>query len=261
MAIFGIDSAHWQGVLPVSQLEAAGLSFAIVKATHGASASPDSQFKTSWKRLSDSPILQSAYGWFTDADPNLQAEAMIRAVERVQDCDIPLGVDFEEPSTIFRGNELLDRLRVMLARVRQLSGQRKILLYSGAWYIDKFVGDVPMDDIIEENFYWHSEYPRLILRDKRACGLLPPELPKPRLPRAWIKKGAEETIWQYDGTGGCVLPNGVDADFNIFNGTVEEMRALLPSFEVADTVPAGPIEYIDPTATLAGEFVKTLPSD
>lgn len=256
--ITGIDASKWQGKLPVYELEEAGIEFAILKACHGAAKNPDVAFRDNWERLSNTSVLKSAYGWFTDEDPLLQAEAFIRAVERVQECDLPLMVDFEEPTTRFSGNELADRLRAMLRRLREISGHPKLFLYSGSWYIDRFLKGCDLRDLVEENYYVHAEYPRVQLQNARACGLLPPVLPAPHLPAEWKRLGMKETIRQFDGDGGCVLPNGVDADFLRFEGSRDELRALLPRYEVGDTLPAGPIEYISPTVKPASEFVKRL---
>lgn len=259
--ITGIDSSRWQGRLPVYELEEAGIEFVYLKAVHGASKNPDGEFSGNWERLSNTRMLKSAYGWFTDADPNEQAEAFIRIVEKVGECDLPLAADFEEPTTIFRGNQLADRFRTYLRRLRELSGQPKLLLYSGKWYIDQYLAGVDIADLVDENYYWHAEYPRVELRDKRQCGLLPPTLRAPSLPSAWVRAGVKQTLWQWDGNGGCVLPNGVDADFNQFDGDLARLKALLPNYSVSDTLPAGPIEYISPTVTLAEEYVKTLADD
>ena len=44
----------------------------------------------------------------------------------------------------------------------------------------------------------------------------------PKLPAPW----AEWLFWQFDGNGGLRLPNGVDADFCVFNGDEEALRRL-----------------------------------
>ena len=256
--IIGIDASRWQAKLPVFELEEAGIEFAVLKASHGASKNPDGEFKGNWERLSNTSILKSAYGYFTDADPNAQAETLIRVIERVQECDLPLMIDFEDRTTAYRGAQLADRLRTTLARVRQLSGQPKIFLYSYRPYIEEFLAGVDLSDLVSENYYWHAEYPRILMQDARACGRLPPHIPDPRLPSAWIAAGVKATLHQFDGDGGCVLPNGVDADFNVFHGTRDDLLALLPKFAVGDTLPAGPIEYISPTVEKAEEFVKGL---
>lgn len=213
--VIGIDSAHWQGVLPVNALEAAGIRFAIVKAVHGLSTNPDVQFVRSFHALLTTRVHRSGYLWFTDADPVAQANNFFRVMEAAgyADRDLPLAVDFEEPSTAYRGHVLLDRLRACLERVTALSG-RAPLLYTGKWYWDQYVSlDAP--DLVETYPLWHAQYPRAEVRDRRACGLEPPKLGAPALPRPWASRGVAEALWQFDGDGGCQLPNGVDADFNV----------------------------------------------
>jgi lysozyme len=46
---------------------------------------------------------------------------------------------------------------------------------------------------------------------------------KPRVPRPW----KDWLLWQYDGDGGERLPSGVDADFNCYRGTKEQLRQVL----------------------------------
>lgn len=213
--VIGIDSAHWQGVLPVHTLEAAGIRFAIVKAVHGLSLNPDVQFVRSFRALLTTSVHRGGYLWFTDADPLEQADNFVRVMEAAgyDDRDLPLAVDFEEPSTRHRGHVLLDRLRLCLARVHELTG-RAPLLYTGKWYWDQYVSlDAP--DLVETYPLWHAQYPRAEVRDRRVCGLDPPAIGKPALPRPWASRGVAEALWQFDGDGGCVLPNGVDADFNM----------------------------------------------
>lgn len=244
--IIGIDSAKWQGKLPVFELEEAGIQFAVLKAGQGAYKNPDVAFKENFDRLSLTKVLKSAYWYFTDADPIVQAELFIKIVDRVQDCDLPLMIDFEDRTTVYKGRQLGDRLRTMQRRVRELSGQSKLFLYSYRPYIEEFLAGDDLSDIIVENYYWHAEYPRLLLQDARACGRLPPKIPEPKLPLAWVRAGVKATLHQFDGDGGCALPNGVDADFNVFHGSLEELRQLLPRYEVADTLPAPPsVRYYD----------------
>ncbi len=250
--IIGIDASKWQEKLPVFELEEAGIQFAVLKASHGAAKNPDVRFKESWERLSNTQVLKSAYGYFTDADPIAQAETLIRVVESVQECDLPLAIDFEDRTTVYHGEALADRLRRTLRRVRELSGQPKIFLYSYRPYIEEFLAGVDVSDLIEENYYWHAEYPRLFLQNARACGTLPPAIPTPRVPKGWTA-----TMHQFDGDGGCLLPNGVDGDFNVFHGTIEDLRGLLPRYTAGDTLPS--LQSLTPTEIeRAEDFVKKL---
>lgn len=225
--LIGIDAARWQNVLPVSTLLDAGIRFAIIKATHGLGANPDAEFLRSFKALKSFPIVRSAYHWLTDADPVKQAENYVRVVEAAgyDSNDLPLQVDFEEPSTQYRGARLGEHLLMCLRRVKALTGAAE--WYSGRWYLDQFLA-LEDGDIVEELLtydYWHAEYPRAEVRDRRACGIDPPNLPAPKLARMHSKRGLKPWLWQFDGNGGCVLPNGVDADFNRFDGSLADLVA------------------------------------
>lgn len=241
MTVIGIDAAHWQNALPVGQLADAGIRFAIIKATHGLGTNPDVEFTRSWRGLLTAGITRGAYHWFTDSDPGMQARHFVRIVEAsgYRDDDLPLAVDFEEPKTKFRGNELLDRLRTCIATVEDLTG-RPVFLYTGDWYWRDFAQDIDAPDLVERCLLWHAAYPRVTIADKRACAVAPPALIDPRLPLPWRKRGAKETLWQFDGDGGCVLPNGVDADFNRFRGSLEAFRAL-SQMKAIPRVSDGPI--------------------
>lgn len=275
--MIGIDASRWQGVLPASQLFDAGIHFAIVKATHGLGTNPDVQFVQSFRALLGYPIARSAYHWLTDADPVKQAEHFVRVVEAAgyRDDDLMLAVDFEEPSTALRGGALLRHLLACLRRVRQLTGGG--MMYSGRWYLDQFVAleDGPEVEELLTYPYWHAEYPRTAIRDRRACGIDPPVLAAPHLPAAWAKRGRAQALWQFDGDGGCLLPNGVDADFNRFDGDPLALRAALGrpvASDDPDTIPQTPTskssqrlravrEPIVTTATplRAGEGEHTVP--
>ncbi len=215
--IIGVDMARWQGVVDFDSLVSAGVRFAWIKACHGLGG-VDGQFKGNWDRARGKlPI--GGYLWFTDSDPAKQADFMVATLDSTGfRGDLPIAVDFEEPGTTFRGAELLDRLRVCLARVKELTGRAPIL-YTGDWYWAGYALNLDAQDIVETYPLWLAQYPRVVLRDRRACAEQPPELPKPNCPKPWRDRGLLPEVWQFDGNGGCVLPNGVDADFNEYLGS------------------------------------------
>lgn len=53
----------------------------------------------------------------------------------------------------------------------------------------------------------------------------PAEGADPRMPKPWTSW----LFWQWDGNGGLRLPNGIDADFCVFQGSEEELQALASS--------------------------------
>lgn len=209
--LYGIDAARWQGEIDFAACAAAGIRYAWLKAVHGLGG-PDPAFLANWKR-SHGHMPRGAYLWLTDSDPIAQAENLVRVVDNAgTDCELTLAVDFEEPGTKMRGAPLVEHLRKCLHRVRTLTGVAP-LMYTGAWYWDGYAL-VDAQDIVEEFPLWHAQYPRTVMQNARACGVLPPDLPDPRLPKPWRDRNVECAVWQFDGNGGCLLPNGVDVDFN-----------------------------------------------
>lgn len=64
----------------------------------------------------------------------------------------------------------------------------------------------------------------------------------PQIPNAWAQ--AEWTFWQCDGNGGRRFPGGIDADFDVFNGSEDDLRQFL----VACVTPPGSARSPSPPA-------------
>jgi GH25 family lysozyme M1 (1,4-beta-N-acetylmuramidase) len=247
VSIIGCDYSHWQGILAHAANAAAGIRFAYQKATHGLGLDP--MFLANWR--ASAGVYErgrGAYHWLTDQDPVYQADFLTRTLEMTGDVgELVPAVDFEEPTTKLRGEPLALHLLKCLRRVRALHGEA--LHYSGAWYIDQFVGPKVSPELVAELLtypFWHAEYPRVSIADKRACGSNPPVLPPPRLPYFWRMAGVVEAVRQFDGDGGCVLATG-DADFN---EATEEGLARFTRVRPVSTLPAPPPD--DTAKTMPG---------
>lgn len=59
----------------------------------------------------------------------------------------------------------------------------------------------------------------------------------PKIPAPW----SEWLFWQFDGDGGLKLPNGIDADFCVFNGGEDELRRFV---RPADDAPIVDFEIV-----------------
>lgn len=212
MRIIGIDVARWQGTVNWDKVVESGVQWAWIKCTHGL-GSADPQFLNNWSN-SKGKLPRGVYHWFTDSDPMLQAQNILTTLEKTGDIgECPIAIDFEEPGTKFRGQELLDRLRLCLSKVEELSGRAPVL-YTGTWYWQQYALNLDAQDLVENYYLWLAQYPRVMLADKTICAQKPPVLPKPSAPKPWASRNVMPAAWQFDGDGGCVLPNGVDADFN-----------------------------------------------
>ena len=228
----GVDLSKWNGVIDYTTFAPAGIEFVYIKCANGAGG-VDPLFKANWQ-ASKGVIPRGAYLWFTDEDPFAQADHIIKVLQDAGDMgELSIAVDFEEPSTKYRGTVLLDRLRICLARIHAVTG-RPPKLYTGNWYWQGYVG-LDAQDIVEAYPLWLAQYPRLHIDNPRQCGVDPPVLPKPNCPTPWATRALDPETWQFDGDHGCVLPSGVDADFNEYLGDdfdafcgVEAMPETMP---------------------------------
>lgn len=249
MRIIGADFSRYQRAIPARECADAGIRYAWIKAQHG--TSPDPMFASNWLATHGAfEYGRGAYVFVTGGDPTLQAESTIRRLEATGDVgELFPAVDNEQVSDQLRDEALAVHVLKVLRRIRELSGNA--IHYSGKWFLDvhmkpERVSSELLDELASYP-YWHAEYPRTVLVNRRACGISPPALPEPHLPRMYLARGIQQAVFQFDGDGGCILPNGVDADFD---EATEEGMALVSREPHPATVPA-PAPAEDTAITLA----------
>jgi len=246
--IIGADFSRYQRVIPAKECADAGIRFAWIKTQHG--TSPDPMFASNWSATRGAfERGRGAYVFVTTSDPVLQAESTVRRLEATGDVgELFTAVDNEQVSEQLRDEALAVHVLKVLRRIRELSGNA--VHYSGRWFLDVYMKPERVSsELLDElaSFpYWHAEYPRTVLVNRRACGVSPPALSAPHLPRMYLARGIVQAVWQFDGDGGCILPNGVDADFDI---ATEEGLARTSRTPHPATVPA-PAPVDDMNATI-----------
>lgn len=96
VAVAGIDVSHHQGQVAWPLVAQAGISFAFAKATEGAHF-VDPQFAANWAGMKSAGIVRGAYHFFRPADAvDAQVENFVRAVDAIEDNDLPPVLDLEE---------------------------------------------------------------------------------------------------------------------------------------------------------------------
>ncbi len=218
----GIDLAKWQGKPPFADLWAAGVRIAYTKCTHGSSG-VDETFQDNWKAMrlyrdaGGDRFRQAPYGWFVPKhDPIVQADLLCTTIEKAGylDTDYPVALDFEEVDPIVRGVMLRDRFLTYKNRVRKNLG-RKTITYTAKWYFDVVLVGVDCTELSDDDL-WNATYPHLEkigpLAYQAALDAIGPLTPT--IPTCWVNAGKREKCRQFDGNGGLVMPNGVDADFD-----------------------------------------------
>ena len=196
----GLDVSRHQGKMSWPPCYAIGIRFAFCKATEGVSWK-DPRFLENVDGIADARdagIITGAYHYFLPhQDPVEQAVHFFKVAGGK--VDLPPVIDFETlggvPSAL-----AVQRARTFIEETQKLWKQGCILYtYSNFWEMLLKANAFAPEDLV---FFAELE---LWLADYRA---------KPQTPKTW-------DAWvflQFDGDGGLVLPNGVDADFNVFSG-------------------------------------------
>jgi GH25 family lysozyme M1 (1,4-beta-N-acetylmuramidase) len=245
--VLGADFARWQGKLaekdiadvpitrhlPSGDVETVGkLRFGIFKSTHGDSGVDPCFGNNSHVRRA--LPFSGYYFWFVPGRPPLaQAEHFVRTIEPTYSArDICAAMDFEElvPDSWQGGApRLLDEARACGERVEELLGHR-VMVYTGDGFWGHPRGCAGLDDAwFAARDLWHAQY----------LGHVPAEDEVPRVAYPWRRRGERERIYQFDGDRGLYLPNGVDCDFNFYNGSEDEMRAWIDATGIPPTPEPG----------------------
>lgn len=242
-AILGIDTSRWQWGKPIPwvDLKQMGVAFSIEKATHG--LSQDAFFKRGFQEARSLSLLRGAYHWFVPTiDAVRQAENFVHTVVDAGFDELDLvAIDFEEPCDL-RGAPLVDALMRCVDVVEEAL-DKPAVIYTGNWYYSQYALDVD-DERLATRRMWHSQYPKISYRSDPKSLQAYEEAKnfavsfRTTVASPWRSRGIAETFFQFDGDRGLLLPNGVDADFNIFRGSTEDLeREFLRTMSSKPVVP------------------------
>lgn len=268
----GIDLAKWQGQPPLPELWARGVRFAYCKCVHGAGG-VDETFAHNWKSLGafrgdaggagdddgtgERRYKRGAYAWFVpSADPKAQADRFCSTLEAAgyNDDDLPPALDFEEVDKTLLGTVLRDRFLTFRDCVKKNLG-RKVLTYTAPWYFQTTLVNIDCAALAEDDL-WNAQYPHLEkvgpVDYDRALQLL--QSLTPSIPQPWVAAGKREVMRQFDGDGGLKMPNGVDADFDVFLGSLE----MLDLWNRATLINPAPVASGDGGGTFSGGAAHVL---
>ncbi len=199
--VHGIDVSKYQGNIQWEKLAKVNdnglrISFAYIKATEG-SDNIDSKFARNWKNARKNNIVRGAYHFY---NPNVnsawQAKNFIRTV-KLSEGDLPPVLDIE-----ITGRYPADNTRKGIKNwLRLIEAHYKVkpVIYTSLSFYLKYLND----DVFSEYPFWIAHYykHRLFLDRSR-----------------W-------TFWQHSDKGRVDGITG-KVDFNVFNGTREDLNKL-----------------------------------
>ncbi len=203
--IKGLDASALQGLLDIPALDAAGCRFVIHKCQQG-NDGKDPLFERNI-------VAARAQGWTVGAyhflyplphlDPAKQAEGFFAASTLgAESGDLPPALDLEWPDPDAgwakwgcSAWQVSEWSQECAEKTTELYG-RKPIIYIYPYFAQMLAAGADIS--------WMADYPLWIAS----------YVPKPVIPQPWT----DWTFWQFDGNDGQRMPNGVDADFNWFNG-------------------------------------------
>lgn len=199
--IEGMDISSYQPNTNWPAVAAGGITFAFIKATES-TGYVNSYFAQDWQGAKDVGVIRGAYHYFhADVDPVAQADHFVNVMGQLGPDDLPGVLDLEDdfglPASQVAANGL-----AFLERVEALTGKRPIV-YTGPYFFYTLLG----------NPDGYGQYPLWIAHYGANC---------PDVPTRWDNF----MFWQYTSTGGIQGVQGANVDHNIFNGSIDDLRAF-----------------------------------
>jgi lysozyme len=194
----GIDVSYYQPVVAWRRLRAAGIEFAFIRVSDGATIA-DPKFSQHWVGARRAGLLRGAYQFFRPEESSIaQADVLIAALRR-DPGELPPVIDVEVTGGA-TPEQLVARVRAWLDRVRAELGVEPII-YTGPelWRDGAGGADLTSQPL------WLAHY-------TAGCPTVPP---------AWT----HWTFWQYTDRGTI---DGIDGpvDLNLFAGDSEALAEL-----------------------------------
>jgi lysozyme len=228
--IRGLDASSVQGKIDFKSVTTSGwdIQFAILKAQEG-----NEHFDPYFERNITAAIavgiepfaycfaypLPSIPGSDAGRDPKEQAQLFVERVCRYPElAKRPIFLDYEWPPPNewakwgMNGAAVNEWCLENAAEVHRLTGVRPSLYTYPWWWAELRKGN---------DVAWAADYP-LWIASYNTQGKWPLPSQKPTVPGPW----ADWLFWQFDGDHGLHLPNGLDCDFCLFNGSREDLNAF-----------------------------------
>lgn len=194
--VHGIDVSHYQNFIHWDSVASQEIKFAFVKATEGESIS-DSLFQQNWEGLKNNNIRKGAYHYFHPATNVLNQFNNFNRQVQYERGDLPPVIDIEETNGRSK-EEIIKSIKEWINLV-ETNYKVKPIIYTNFKFYNAYIGG---------NF---DQYPIWIAKYSYE--------------EPTLDYGDTWTFWQYGNRGRIKGIKG-DVDFNVFNGSLDDLDNL-----------------------------------
>jgi GH25 family lysozyme M1 (1,4-beta-N-acetylmuramidase) len=220
----GIDVSYYEASVDWPAVHAAGVDFTFIRATDGLQYI-DPTFPGYWDGAKSAGVIRGAYQFFRPAeDPVAQADLLLSKIGTIEPGDLPPVIDVEVSGGLTTA-QVAAAVHAWVDRVTAAIG-RPPIVYAGlySWH------DLTANADLTSSPLWVAQY------TSAAC----PDIPAP-----WT----QWRFWQDSSTGSVDGIPGSTLDLDVFDGTLDDLRA----FTIAGTCGDGVCSGGETTATCAGD--------
>ena len=237
----GVDVSHYDGTIDWVKAHAAGIDFAIMKATETTSY-VDPTFATNWKGAHDAGVIRGAYHFFrANADGATQADWFLKTAGMPQPGDLPPTLDLETTDGVPVA-QVAQVALAFLARIHDVTGVTPMVYTSPSFFDSTLMAPAGFDSYL----LWVANW-----------GVSCPSIPQPPW-NDWV-------IWQNSATGtvnGIPGSNGA-VDLDQYNGSLSDLMNWLnppaPDGGVNDTDMGGATADLSEPAAIDAAIAHPMP--
>lgn len=209
----GIDVSYYEDSIDWPTVHAAGIDWAIVRVSDGLQFI-DPKFPAYWAGARAAGVLRGAYQFFRPAqDPIAQADLLLDKMGPLQAGDLPPVIDVETSGGLTT-DQVAAAVRAWVDHVEAAIG-RPPIIYAGLYSWHDLTGSADM-----------ATYPLWVAQYTSA--------PCPNIPLPWTRW----LMWQ-TGAGHVDGVPGDQLDLDVFNGTIDDLRAFSVAGACGDSVCSG----------------------
>lgn len=227
-----VDVSRYQGEVEAAALKAAGFDGMIARCTIGKSY-VDPTYVHNFRTARENGLIFLSYHVLWPWNRQPEAEVEWAAEHCIVDGEKPDGLvgDYELPNTPegwrrVWPSEVARQIRIHLPGL-QSAVDRRATAYSGSWWWGAGTGHMIVFPVgVEGEFGWHeAEY---LPYPPAGHWYHPGDAPMSGGPRSIAKGWESWTMWQWTSRGRPIgAPMASNMDYNVFNGSVDVLRAYL----------------------------------